>query len=130
MYDRTNQPHSVIGEHLVVGSQFHRKPKLEVPNCSLIIPQRYKKDYEEVILKGMHAKLRTKEPKPWLPGGQKIKTKSQGGYDRQLKRRARNQSATSSYHTNSRVLNKEHMRDLSRDIERSQHQSAQIINRV
>jgi len=29
-----------------VGRQFSRKQKVVVPNCALIIPQRYKKGYE------------------------------------------------------------------------------------
>lgn len=52
-------PEDEMGQHLIVeaekkllaasevGRQFRRKPKMVVPNCAQIIPQRYKKGYED-----------------------------------------------------------------------------------
>jgi hypothetical protein len=43
-----------VGKHLLfknegIAPQFLKKPKVIIPNCALIIPQRYKQGYEENI---------------------------------------------------------------------------------
>lgn len=45
----------VIGERPVIGRQFRPKPKVIIPNCQHILPQRYKKDFEERFVGGESA---------------------------------------------------------------------------
>ena len=70
-----------IGKHLVfgeqkVGSQYDKKPKLMVPNCALIIPQRYKKDYEEKAQeeakKTIEKSMKKTPSRVWRPGGKSV----------------------------------------------------------
>ena len=59
-------PEDEMGQHLIaeaekkllaaseVGRQFRRKPRLIVPNCAQILPQRYKKEYEDTLERQYH----------------------------------------------------------------------------
>lgn len=83
--DRTNKPICVtspisgdtlydMGKHLI-GRQFKRKEKVIIPNCALIIPQRYKKGYEETVRKNDKKMMRQKslvQRKDWVPGGKTV----------------------------------------------------------
>lgn len=76
----------VIGEHMVIAKQFKRKAKASVPNCSLILPQRYKKDFEEKILPKLYHSRKRSAEKPWHPGGDSKLLRNQSDLDRSIKR--------------------------------------------
>ena len=67
-----------MGAHLIPQ---RRKNKVMVPNCAVIIPQRYKKDYEESMEKNTIKIQKMKslvQGKDWIPGGKTVaKTKAQ-----------------------------------------------------
>lgn len=80
--DRTNRPVGIftpngstleeMGAHLVAS---RRKNKIMVPNCAIIIPQRYKKDYEENMEKNskkMEQMKKLVQHKEWIPGGKTL----------------------------------------------------------
>ena len=71
-----------------------RKNKVMVPNCAVIIPQRYKKDYEESMEKNTIKIQKMKslvQGKDWIPGGKTVaKTKAQK--DMELKMQGRSSS--------------------------------------
>lgn len=61
-----------MGAHLVAS---RRKNKIMVPNCAIIIPQRYKKDYEENMEKNskkMEQMKKLVQHKEWIPGGKTL----------------------------------------------------------
>ena len=58
-----------------------------VPNCAVIIPQRYKKDYEDNMEKNsvrIHRMKSLVQGKDWIPGG-KTAQKTQAQKDMELK---------------------------------------------
>ena len=82
-----------IGKHLLknggkIGRQFQKKPQMVVPNCAVIMPQRYKKEEEERMAEQYYKELEEKKnrisKKTWKPGGKTVVHRPQSAVDRNL----------------------------------------------
>lgn len=117
---------------MIVGRQFRgSRQKVLVPNCSILIPQRYKKDYEERMASSQEKSRRAPEKlfKPIGPGGSVSFRHSLEDYDRNLKRRSRSVYAVRQG-SQSRYTEADQIRERSFEIQRSQERSGNILNRV
>ena len=81
---------SFIHPHPGFGKGLQAVPMTVVPNCALILPQRYKKDFEQRMKDKMERKFekesKTVVKKHWKPGGKKLCLKPQQEADQKIRK--------------------------------------------
>lgn len=139
-------PEDEVGQHLIVeaerkllsagevGRQFRRKSKVVVPNCAQIIPQRYKKGYEDNLERQYHrqeVELNTFQPRKWRPGGRTIVERSVTDVDQRLQAAASRTWAHSRENSRPGGRYPPHMyRETAAPVSRRQKERDDVLDRI